>query len=104
MKFLANILLLFFLSFQFAPTIITLVDKENESKISWLVLDEEETENSKETKEIKDLKEYKTEFLSVNVFSDVVIFKKSQIFTTDTYLLKDYLADLSLHATPPELV
>lgn len=81
-----------------------MVDNEKESKISWLLLDDEDTEDSKEAKETKEFKEYKAEFLSVmNIteFSLTPCFEKTN---NHNYLLKDYLADLSLHATPPELV
>ncbi|MFK7030783.1 hypothetical protein [Flavobacterium oreochromis] len=100
MKFLTSILLFSFLSFQFLPSIIILIENEKESKVSWLLL-EEDNEDSKETKEVK---EVKMEFLFVFLTNELVILTKKERTNNSIYLLKDYLAHLLLHYTPPKLV
>ncbi|MFK6999812.1 hypothetical protein [Flavobacterium oreochromis] len=97
MKFLTSILLFSFLSFQFLPSIIILIENEKESKVSWLLL-EEDNEDSKETKEVK------MEFLFVSLTNELVILTKKERTNNSIYLLKDYLAHLLLHYTPPKLV
>ncbi|QYS89721.1 hypothetical protein [Flavobacterium davisii] len=77
MKFLTSILLLSFLSFQFMPSIIVLINDEKESKVSWLLL-EEDTEDSKET---KDFKEYKAEFIFDFPINELIFLPKKKIET-----------------------
>ncbi|OWP81487.1 hypothetical protein BWK63_05260 [Flavobacterium covae] len=79
---------------------MVLMDDEKESKVSWLLL-EEDTEDSKETKEIK---EYKAEFILEFFTNELkIIFKKTNI-NNHLYILKDYLVHLLLHDTPPEII
>ncbi|OWP77340.1 hypothetical protein JJC03_01740 [Flavobacterium oreochromis] len=74
-----------------------MIENEKESKVSWLLL-EEDNEDSKETKEVK------MEFLFVSLTNELVILTKKERTNNSIYLLKDYLAHLLLHYTPPKLV
>lgn len=102
MKILSRIVLFLFISFQFAPSVLSLIDKEKGSKISLLLLDEDEEEDtSKETKEVKEIK---TEFVS---FTNQIEFITTQLTTPKTfdfYLINKYSSFVSQILFPPELV
>jgi len=103
MKFLTKIVLVLFLTFQFLPAIIAMVDNEKSAKISFVLLDDEE-ESSKDSKENKELKEFKTEFLEAESNFDFVYFTASNKLVKDNYLLKNYHSKTSLPLLPPEQV
>lgn len=93
MKFLAQILLFIFIFAQSAPSIICLIDSDNDFSISMV----EDEEKSKEEKELK------LEFIfnDINYASFIEIKDFNKI--SENYLIKDYKIYTSLDILPPKV-
>jgi hypothetical protein len=99
MKFSSRIILIFFISFQFSSTIISLINSDKGNSIVMNFFDE--NEDSKETEKNKELK-FEFIYANANDFSFLIKESNSKVFTP--YLLKEYSALSTQFLLPPELV
>ena len=98
MNFFAKILLIIFIFAQSAPSIICLIDSDNDISINMI----EDEEKSKEEKS-KEEKELKSEFIFDN--SSYACFFETKKFNeiSDNYLIKDYKIYTSVNIMPPKV-
>lgn len=101
MKFLAKIVLVFFVFFQFTPSIIYLIDSDKDKETVMIIIDEDQEENSKENKE---LKEFKSEFIYTKSKDESFSFKEYTRKVCKLYLLKEYATETTQFYLPPKLV
>ncbi len=92
MKCIAKILIFFFLVAQSAPTLISMLDFEEEISLNII----EESEKS------KDEKENKTLFLVSESKSNFVFNEKTANKTPNHYLIKDYKFFTTVDIIPPK--
>ena len=99
MKFFSRIILLFFIFFQFSPSVFVLVNSDKGNKITMNILDEDEN-----SKEIEKNKELKLEY--IYTCTNEFLFLTKEIFSKvyKPYLLKEYSTFSTQFIPPPELV
>jgi hypothetical protein len=94
MNFLAKTLLFIFIFAQSAPSIICLIDSDNDFSIS-LAEDEEKS---------KQEKEFKTDFILNDTKIEQFFFQENSKKITPSYLMKDYQVVSLIDILPPEQV
>ena len=100
MRFSIKFVLLLFVFFQFAPSVITLLDSEREDNYSYFFQDEDE----EESKTNKEMKEVKSEFLLEESHFVISPFITLSNENTPEYILKEYSISKSTFLLPPEQV
>jgi hypothetical protein len=96
MKFFTRLVLAIFILFQFSTIIICVINARNETNVAINITEEEE--HSKQIKEVKSvfvLSNYKL----LPLFDET---PKRKVH--DNYLLKKYIADVTIFLLPPEQV
>jgi hypothetical protein len=99
MKFLSRIILIFFISFQFSSTVISLINSDKGNKVVMNFFDE--NEDSKETEKSKEIK---FEFIYTNTNDFSFFIKETTSKVSKPYLLKEYSTQSTQFLLPPELV
>jgi hypothetical protein len=96
MKFFTRLVLAIFILFQFSTIIICVINARNESNIAINITEEEE--HSKHIKEVKSV-------FVVSNYKLLPLFDETlKRKVHDNYLLKKYIADVSIFLLPPEQV
>lgn len=101
MKILSRIVLFLFISFQFAPSFLVLLEKGNDYQISSVLFEDDEEDINKQNKENKEIK---IEFL---VFSDCIDLCFNEDKTTKIeyiYIYNKYSIYNAEILLPPKLV